>query len=305
MTRLAWLKPEDRRYETGLDRGVLYPKFGSAVPWNGLTGLEENGGGEALVYYQDGRPFLHVPPPKEFTGTLRAFTYPDEFATIMGEVEAVDGLFIDSQRIDSFDLSYRTIVGRPVGDPYYKIHLVYNVTAVPSSRNNETISDTVTPMEFSWEIQAVPVQIQGYRPSAHIVISTEFMSEDGVAELEALLYGDDTNEASIPSAQELLDLLDFGNEIIITDHFDGTWSAEGSHKNVYMIGPGIFQIDNVDAVHHGDGTYTINGTIIDPDPPPPSGDAIGEPIEDIFGEGSGEPPPTGDDEIAEPIEATL
>lgn len=303
MTRLVWHKSEDRWFETGLDRGVLYPKNAPAVPWNGLMSLEESSGEAAVVYYQDGRPFLHVPPPKEFSGTLTAFTYPEAFSLIMGEVEAVDGMFVDSQQIDSFDLSYRTIVQGAIGEPYYKIHLVYNVTAVPSSRNNVTISDSITPQEFAWEIQAVPVQIAGYRPSAHIVISTQYMSDDDVAEIEALLYGDSENAASMPDAQTLLDLLDFGDAIVITDNFDGTWTAEGAHRNVYMIGYGIFQIDNVDATHHGDGTYTINGTDPEPGPGTPTGDTIEEPIELTFGESSGTP--GGSELIGEPIEATL
>jgi hypothetical protein len=64
----------------------------------------------------------------------------------------------------------------------------------------------------------------------------------------------------MPSPQVIFDLLTFGDTIIITDNGDGTWQAEGSYENIYMIGDEIFQIDNVNATLHGDGTYTISST---------------------------------------------
>src|SRR6476620_3694188 len=95
--RLSWNALGSRLYEVGLDRGVLYLNDGRAIPWNGLTGVDESGADSAAAYYIDGRPFLHLPKPKEFVATLTAYTYPDEFASVMGVVEATDGMFLDSQ----------------------------------------------------------------------------------------------------------------------------------------------------------------------------------------------------------------
>lgn len=260
--QIQWNRVEDRQIETGLDRGVLYLKNGTTVPWNGLTSVEEEGGTGAAEYYVDGRPFLYLPKPKEFKATLNAYMYPDEFSGVLGEVEAADGMYLDSQVGDSFDLSYRTkivdsILGENAG---YKIHLVYNATVVPSSKVYGTIGDVINPVEFSWGIQAVPVLVDGYRPTAHITIDTRHMDAQRIGEIEALIYGTTVEAASMPSAQVVFDLLSFGNTIIITDNGDGTWVAEGSYKNIYMIGDEIFQIDNVNAVLHGDGTYTISST---------------------------------------------
>lgn len=259
---ITWNDPTVRYFETGLDRGVLYPKGGPAVPWNGLTGVDEKGGDGSTAYYVDGRPFLFLPKPKEFQATLTAYTYPDEFAPMMGLVEAADGVYLDSQQSDSFDLSYRTLIGNAVvGEALgYKIHLIYNATVIPQDASFGTSGDTVNPTEFSWEIQAVPVPVSGYRATAHVTIDTRHMDSARLAEIETMLYGDPETLDGLPAPQTILDTLSFGDTIVILDNGDGTWTAEGSYKNIYMIGDGIFQIDNVNAVDNLDGTYTISST---------------------------------------------
>lgn len=259
---LKWGLVTERQIETGLDRGVLYPKSGPAVPWNGLTSVEEQGGEGAIEYYVDGRPFLYFPKPKEFKATINALMYPDAFSAIIGEVEVADGMYLDSQVGDSFDLSYRTRVADSLrgAEAGYKIHLIYNATVVPSAKTYGTIGDQINPVEFSWDIQAVPVNVDGYRPTAHITIDTRHMDTTRLGEIEDLLYGTTEQLAAIPNPQTIFDLLSFGDAIIITDNGDGTWKAEGSYHNIYMIGDEIFQIDNVTAVDHGDGTYTISST---------------------------------------------
>lgn len=260
--RVHWDNNSDRIYEVGLDRGVLYPNDGPAVPWNGLTAIEESGSEGSAAYYIDGRPFLHLPKPKEFTATLSAVTYPDEFSSYMGLVEATDGMYLDSQQSDSFGLSYRTLIADPINGTAagYKIHLVYNATVVPAAKSYSSLSDAINPVELSWDIQAVPLPVDGYRATAHITIDTRHMDSDKLQAIQDLIYGSEYNEARLPDPQLIFDTLHYGGAIIITDNGDGTWKAEGSYHNVYLIGDGVFQIDNVNAVHHGDGTYTISST---------------------------------------------
>lgn len=261
-TRLRWSNIANRRAEIGIDRGVLYPKVEDAVVWDGLSSVDEAGGDSAVEYYIDGRPFLYFAKPKEFKASIKAYTYPDAFAKLVGEYEIADGLYLDSQVGDLFDLSYRTrivdgIQGENAG---YKIHLIYNATVVPSAKSYETLGGDINPVEFSWDIQAVPVRVDGYRPTAHVVIDTRHMDQTRLAEIEAMLYGTVDIVPSMPDPQVIFDMLSFGDAIVITDNGDGTWRAEGSYHNIYMIGDEIFQIDNVTAVDHGDGTYTISST---------------------------------------------
>ena len=259
---LRWDNILERQIETGIDRGVLYLNDGRTVAWVGLTSVDETGGEGAAEYYIDGRPFLFLPKPKEYRATLKAYTYPDAFGEIIGEPEVTDGLYFSSQMGDSFGLSYRTRIANAIQgiEAGYKIHLIYNATVVPSAASYSTICADINPLEFSWDIQAVPVKVSGYRPTAHITIDTRHMDATRLAEVETLIYGTSEVAPVLPDPQTIFDLLNFGDTIVITDNGDGTWKAEGSYHNIYMIGDEIFQIDNVNAVDHGDGTYTISST---------------------------------------------
>ncbi len=79
MPRLVWDKIGDRFYETGLDKGVLYLSDGSAVPWNGLTSVVENTGKESTPVYYDGTKVNDIIVLGDFSASMRAFTYPEEF----------------------------------------------------------------------------------------------------------------------------------------------------------------------------------------------------------------------------------
>ena len=234
-----------------------------AVPWMGLQSVDEEGGDSAAAYYIDGRPFLYLPRPKEFKASLKAITYPDAFSEIMGVQEVADGMYLDSQAGTTFDLSYRTLVGNAIDgvDHGYKIHLVYNCSVAPQSNSYESLGSSINPTAFSWEIQAVPVRVEGFRPTAHIIIDTRHMQQSKIDAVEALIYGSDDTVANMPSPQDIFDLLSFGDTIIVTDNGDGTFDVTGSYENVYMIDNGIFRVDNVDGQDNGDGTFTISSTL--------------------------------------------
>ena len=83
--KLVWDKVGERKYETGVDHGVLYPLVNRGYPkgvaWNGLTSVEESpSGGEANAIYADNIKYLTLMSAEEFGATIGAYTYPDEFA---------------------------------------------------------------------------------------------------------------------------------------------------------------------------------------------------------------------------------
>jgi hypothetical protein len=233
-----------------------------ATPWDGLVSVEESGGEAARAYYADGRPFLFLPIPKEYKATLNAYTYPDAFSEIMGLAEVTDGMYLDSQPSAAFDLSYRTLVGNGLdgSEHGYKIHLVYNATVTPGALSYETLSDSINPSTMSWEIQAVPVRVEGFRPTAHIVIDTRHMDQNKIDAIEELLYGSDTTLPRMPDPQLIFDTLHYGDMIVVIDNGDGTFDVEGSYENVYLIEDGQFRLENIDGSDNGDGTFTISST---------------------------------------------
>lgn len=263
---ISWDSQEERYYQTGIDRGVLYPQTKPPVPFNGLTGTDEMGSAQSSILYRDGRVYLADMDPGDYEGTLTAFMYPDEFGECLGVPEVTDGLYVENQKPQRFDLSYRSLIGSGTeGDMFgYQIHLLYNVMASMGTRQRRTINATAAPMEFSFSLVATPVKLPGYRPSAHYIIDTRHLSPSSIQQLESILYGSDEAFARMPSPTELFDILNFGSAITFTTFMHSVlglcWVASGSYANVHMTSPTTWEILNVNGTDHGDGTYTLEDT---------------------------------------------
>lgn len=210
MPKLEWGSPESRYFESGLDRGVLYTNSNGAVPWNGLVKVsDETTGGDLSEYHMDGVKYLEERRLTYSSGTIEAFTYPEEF-------EVCDGTFYDdlgfgyhNQAREPFGLSYRTLIGNGgVGlDVGYKIHLVYNALAAPNPKEHSTINSTPEAETFTWAYTTTPIYLPGRRPSARFTIDSTKVKSDSLSELEKLLYGSDTSSARLPTPEEIKTVL--------------------------------------------------------------------------------------------------
>lgn len=255
---INWDNPDDRLYQTGCDRGAVYLEDGVAVAWNGLTGIDETGTGAASVLYRDGDIFYSEVEASDYTATIKAYFWPDEFGKCLGIPEITDGLYVDNQKPRKFNLTYRNLVGSGGrGDRFgYQIHLVYNALASVGTRVRRTRTREVQLEEFTFDLVATPVKMPGLRPSAHYIIDTRNMDKTTVRDLEEILY----TEGRFPEPQELYDLMNFGDSIFFTNHGDGTWTARGSNKNIIDYENGTWLIRNVDGTNHGNGTFTLRDT---------------------------------------------
>lgn len=211
MPKLEWHKTGARLYETGIDRGALYPYEsgapGTGVVWNGLTSVTESpSGAESNPQYADNIKYLNLRSAEEFGGTIEAFTYPEEWAECDGSKSPSKGVYFGQQTRKMFGLSYRTKLGNDTdGDDYgYILHLVYGATASPSERQYQTINDSPEPVTFSWEFDTQAVDVEGYKPVAHIEINSTLVDSTKLATLEKKLYGDTDTEASLPLPSEIL-----------------------------------------------------------------------------------------------------
>jgi hypothetical protein len=209
MTRLLWDKTGERLYETGIDHGVLYLADGTGVPWNGLTGIEEDFGDDTSTpVYFDGINQADVPSIGDFTAKLTAFTYPDEFLEFEGVASLGEGFFVDDQDPKPFNLSYRTLLGNDALGPDfgYKLHLLYNLTAVVDTTSRETTTDSPNILEFTWNLSGVSQTVTNYRPTAHVIIDSTQIPSPILQGIEAVIYGDESNDAHLPTINELIDL---------------------------------------------------------------------------------------------------
>ena len=201
MSRIVWDQTGEKLYETGTDRGVVYPynstthQYDNGVAWNGLTGVTESpSGAENTDLYADNKKYLSMRSAEEFGATVEAYTYPDEFAVLDGTVALATGVNIGQQKRGLFGLSYRTLIGNDVdsNDHGYKLHLVYGATASPSEKAYATVNDSPEAITFSWELTTNPVDVTGHKPTAILTVDSTKADATKLGQLEDILYGTDT-----------------------------------------------------------------------------------------------------------------
>lgn len=211
MSKLVWDQTGERLYETGVKKGVLYPQasngaYPKGVAWNGLTGVTEApSGAEATPLYADDIKYLNLMSTEELGGTIEAYTYPDEFAECDGSASIATGVYIGQQPRKAFGMSYVTTLGNDVeSNAYgYKIHLIYGALAAPSEKAYSTINDSPEAITFSWDFSTTPVSVDGFKPTASIVIDSTKVDPIKLAALEKILYGDTEVEPRLPLPNEV------------------------------------------------------------------------------------------------------
>lgn len=214
MSKIMWDLDGQKIYETGVDHGVLYKKadgaYDAGVPWNGLINVEESpSGGEPSPMYADNIKYGEVMSKEEFAATIEAYTYPDAFAECDGSKEIAKGVFAGQQTRVPFGLSYRTLIGNDEkGEDYgYKIHIVYNAKAKPSSKSRGTVNESPEAITMSWECSTTPVEVPGGKPTAHLTFDSTKVDKEKLKALEDILYGTEEQEAKLPTVEEIIALM--------------------------------------------------------------------------------------------------
>ena len=218
MARLTWDNIGEHLYETGVDHVVLYKPnennvYTDGVAWNGVTAINESpSGADSNPIYADNIKYLDLRSAEEFGATVECYTYPPEFAECNGEAIIADGVVIGQQTRKTFGLSFRSIAGNDLkGNDYgYKLHLIYGATASPSEKAYNTVNDSPEAQSFSFELSTTPIAVQGYKNTASLTIDTTlFADKTKIADLEAILYGGDSTEATLPTPAEVFDTLGY------------------------------------------------------------------------------------------------
>lgn len=215
MARLLWDQIGEKLYETGTDRGVVYP-YANGEPttgkaWNGLTGVSESpSGGEPTPLYANNHKYLELMSNEEFGMTITAYMCPREFYPCLGIKVIVPGMNVTQQERASFGFSYRTLIGNDTEKTAhgYKVHIVYGALAKPAQKDNKTINESPEATELSWECSTTPVEVPGLdKPTAHIEIDSTTMDEAKLKAIEDILYGTESEEPRLPSIEELIELM--------------------------------------------------------------------------------------------------
>lgn len=212
--KLVWDQAGEKFYETGVDRGVLYPMVDGAYSdgeaWNGLISVDEQpSGAEPTPLYANNKKYQELMSAEDFGMTIGAYTFPAGFRQCLGVKELAPGVYVSQQNHVPFGMSYRTLLGNDTKkNAYgYKIHLVYGATAKPAEKSNKTVNESPEAAEMSWECSTTPVEVPNCEPAAHIEIDSTTITAEKLAEIENILYGSETAAARLPLPNELATLL--------------------------------------------------------------------------------------------------
>ena len=215
MSKLVWDQTGEREYETGVKNGVLYVQgeggtYPKGVAWNGLISVTESpSGAEATALYADDIKYLNLMSNEEFGATIEAYMSPEEFDQCDGTASIATGVSIGQQKRKTFGMAYKTTIGNDVdGNDYgYKIHLIYGALAAPSEKAYSTINDSPEAMTLSWEVSTTPVTVDGFKPTATVVIDSTKVDKKKLTALEDILFGTESKEARLPLPDEIVSIV--------------------------------------------------------------------------------------------------
>lgn len=212
-------------YQHGIDRCVYYPKTLSPESLIGVTDIsEEPAGGTRKKIYLDGEGFRSSYTYSDFEATISLYTFPESIET------------------STFDLTYR----RMLNSEDYELHLVYNCKATLNDRSWTTETyDASEPVLFSFSLTTLPPKnpVPYFNRSPHLIIRSSDITDEHLSHLEDILYGTDSQPPRMPTQDELEDFMESWAILRITDHGDGTWTAEGPDTVVGSISNIEFFID--------------------------------------------------------------
>lgn len=213
MTKLEWDKVGERRYKTGVSRGVLFIPApdgtfpaGSGVAWSGLTAVNETpSGAESTKIYADNIVYANLQSAEQFGGTIEALYYPPEWSKCDGSATPQPGVTVGQQARSYFGLAYRTEIGSDLDSNLgYELKLIYGALASPSEKANSTINDTPEATPFSWDFSTTPVAVTGLKPTAILTIDSTKVPAANLQALEDAIYGTAGANSRLPSPDEVI-----------------------------------------------------------------------------------------------------
>ena len=215
MAVLTWDQTGEKLYETGVQKGVLYPMdgavYGKGVAWNGLTAVNETpSGAESTKLYADDIKYLDIRSAEEFGATIEAYSSPEEFDACDGTASLADGVNIGQQNRKGFGFCYRSTIGNDTeyNNYGYKLHIIYGLTAAPSERSYSSVNDSPETATLSWEVSSTPVSVAGFKPTSIVTINSKKINPEALKEIEDALYGTLSEEPKILLPDEIKAICD-------------------------------------------------------------------------------------------------
>lgn len=235
--RAKWDQIAEKFFEGGCSKGMCYNFNANAQnedyydygePWNGISGFTDNpSGADEQASYADNIKYISMRGAENYGFTVNCFTYPDNFKKCLGKKTVVPGVTVSQQTRETFGFAVTTQVGNDTEgiDAGETLHLVWNATTSPSSKDYSSLNESPSPSELSFEATANPIDVgTGYKPTCNMEITTaghkddtEFM--DAYNDLCDILYGKDPTtpggsdgvDPRLPMPHEIIEL--FGETV--------------------------------------------------------------------------------------------
>lgn len=199
--RIKWGESGSKKFGVGVSKGVLYLRnssgaYATGIAWNGLTNVQESPeGAETTKLYADNTEYGSVTSKETFGATIEAYWSPAEFDECDGQAEMESGMVLGQQERKTFGFCYRTEIQDDISESAgYRIHLVYGAKAQPSEKSHGTINESVEGETLSWTVSTTPVNVTGFKPTAHVILDSLKLSENQMKAAEDILYGKDADE---------------------------------------------------------------------------------------------------------------
>ena len=214
MSKMVWDQDGERLYKTGVEQAAIFPMtkgvYGTGEAWNGLTAVNISPeGAEPTPLYANNKKYAELVSNEEIKGSIEAYMYPDGFAACLGEVEIAEGVTIAQQARSPFGLVYKSLIGSDAeGTKHgYELTIIYNARASVSETANSTINESPEVDPMSWEFSTTPTAVEGYEPTSKITFNSTKVDAEKLAQLEAMIYGSESEEPKLPSPAEIITLM--------------------------------------------------------------------------------------------------
>ena len=205
MAKITWDGANDRTYNYGVSKVVLYSKDGiSHAKWSGVTSIKETSSNSSFEeIFFDGHKFYNYPSTGDYEAEVTAVSFPKEFLGPLGLKETRPGFFLTNQAREVFHMIYQT----ETSSGGYKIHLVANILSNRASSTNNSISDAVEPEVFSWKFTAIPsTTIVDRKPYSKVVIDSQKIDQNTLELMEDYIYGTEVDSPRFPIENLFIDI---------------------------------------------------------------------------------------------------
>lgn len=221
MPRVKWDQIAEKFFEGGCSKGMCFTGYDTETSrydvgqaWNGISGFTDNpSGADEQASYADNIKYISMRGAENYGFTVKCYWYPENFLGCLGKKAVTSGVNVSQQKRETFGFCVTTQVGNDVDgtEAGETLHIIWNATTSPSSKDYNSLNESPSPSELSFEASANPVAVGGdYKPTCNIEISTvgkkdnaDFM--DAYNRLCDILYGRDESYVKLTSATQPAD----------------------------------------------------------------------------------------------------